>query len=102
MLISRQLAAERGLSVGSIVQLATDANGTSAREFRVAGIYEPTPDPARLGAVPREVRMHLPDLLDFTRRRGVPIGSEYIADINVALVDPADAVAFSRDVNARM
>jgi putative ABC transport system permease protein len=46
--------------------------------------------------------MHLPDLLDLTRPPGMPMGSEYIADINVALVDPADAAAFSRDVNARM
>ena len=102
ILVSRQLATERGLAVGSIVQLATDAGGARAREFRVAGIYEPTPDPARLGAVPREVRLHLPDLLDFTRSPGLPPGTEYIADINVALVDPADAAAFSRDVNARM
>jgi putative ABC transport system permease protein len=102
ILISRQLATERGLAVGSIVQLATDSGGTGARQFRVAGIYEPTPDPARLGTVPREIRMHLPDLLDFTRSHAMPPGSEYIADINVALVDPADAAAFSRDVNARM
>ena len=102
ILISRQLATEQGLIVGSVVQLATDATGTGARTFRVAGIYEPTPDPARLGAVPREVRMHLPDLLDVTRPPGVPAGTEYIANINVALVDPADATAFARDVNARM
>ncbi len=102
ILISRQLAAERGLTVGSVVQLATDAGGGGARDFRVAGIYEPTPDPARLGAVPREIRMHLPDLLDVTRAPGLPKGSEYIGDINVALIDPADAAAFSRDVNARM
>ena len=76
--------------------------GTGAREFRVAGIYEPTPDPSRLGAVPREVRLHLPDLLDLTRSPGTPAGTEYIAGINVALTDPADATAFSRDVNARM
>jgi putative ABC transport system permease protein len=102
ILISRQLAAERGLVGGSIVQLATDAAGAGARDFRVAGVYEPTPDPARLGAVPREVRLHLPDLLDLTRPAGMPAGTEYIANINVALVDPADAAAFSRDVNARM
>src|SRR5690349_14567059 len=64
IVISRQLATEQGLSVGSTVRLAVDASGTGARSFRVAGIYEPTPDPARLGVVPREVRMHLPDLLD--------------------------------------
>jgi putative ABC transport system permease protein len=102
ILISRQLATERGLVVGSIVRLASDAAGASAREFRVAGVYEPTPDPARLGAVPREVRLHLPDLLDLTRSPGTPAGTEYIANINVALVDPSDATAFSRDVNARM
>jgi putative ABC transport system permease protein len=102
ILVSRQLATERGLVIGSVVQLATDADGTGARAFRVAGIYEPTPDPARLGAVPREVRLHLPDLLDVTRAATQAAGTEYIANINVALVDPADAVAFSRDVNARM
>jgi len=102
ILISRQLAAERGLVVGSIVQLAADAAGTGARTFRIAGIYEPTPDPARLGAVPREVRLHLPDLLDVTRPPGQQPGTEYIANINIALVDRADATAFSRDVNARM
>jgi putative ABC transport system permease protein len=102
ILISRQLATEQGLSVGSIVRLAVDANGTGTRSFRIVGIYEPTPDPARLGVVPREVRMHLPDLLDVMRPPGVLAGTEYIANINVALTDPADATAFSRDVNARM
>jgi putative ABC transport system permease protein len=102
ILITRQLATEQGLVVGSIVQLAADAAGTGAQTFRVAGIYEPTPDPARLGAVPREVRLHLPDLLDVTRTPGAIAGTEYISNINVALVDPKDATAFSRDVNARM
>jgi putative ABC transport system permease protein len=102
ILISRQLAAEQGLSVGSVVQLATDATGTGARSFRIAGIYEPVPDPARLGAVPREVRMHLPDMLDVMRVPGQLAGTEYIGSINVALTDPADATAFSRDINARM
>jgi putative ABC transport system permease protein len=102
ILVSRQLASERGLVVGSVVQLATDAAGAGAREYRIAGIYEPTPDPARLGVVPREVRLHLPDLLDLQRTPGTRPGTEYVGNINVALVDPADAVAFSRDVNARM
>ncbi len=102
ILISRQLATSEGLEVGSVVRLATDVEGKIAREFRVAGIYEPTPDPARLGAVPLEVRMHLPDLLDLTRSPGMPLETGYISNINVALVDPKDATAFSRDVNARM
>lgn len=102
ILISRQLAESEDLSVGSVVRLATDARGTDAREFRVAGIYEPTPDPSRLGQVPRAVRLHLPDLLELTRARGALAGAEYVSSINVALEDPADAEAFARDVNARL
>ena len=50
----------------------------------------------------REVQLHLPDLLNLTRQPGTPAGSEYVQTINVALVDPGDAAAFSRDVQARM
>jgi len=98
VLVSRQLAQLEGLSEGDTVRLATDAKGTNVREFRIAGIYEPTPDPARLGNVPREVRLHLPDLLDLTLQ---PAGAEHVDSINVALVDPASAAEFARDVNAR-
>jgi putative ABC transport system permease protein len=102
VLVSRQLAESEGLSVGSVVRLATDATGTRARVFRIAGVYEPTPDPARLGQVPRAVRLHLPDLLEMTRPVGTPAGTEYIASVNVALVDPNDAEQFAKDVNARL
>lgn len=102
ILVSRHLAESEGLEVGSIVRLAVDAAGTQSREFRVAGIYEPTPDPARLGVVPRSVRLHLPELLDMTRPADVPAGTEHVASVNVALVNPADAEAFARDVNARL
>jgi putative ABC transport system permease protein len=102
VLVSRQLAESEGLAVGSVIRLATEASGTRAREFRVAGIYEPTPDPSRLGQVPRSVRLHLPDLLDMTRPVDVPAGAEYVASVNVALVDPQDAQQFARDVNARL
>jgi putative ABC transport system permease protein len=102
VLVSRQLAESEGLRVGSVIRLATDASGTQAREFRIAGIYEPTPDPSRLGQVPRSVRLHLPDLLDMTRPAGIPAGAEYVASVNVALIDPDDAQPFATDVNARM
>ena len=102
ILITRQLAAEAGLEVGDRVQLAADEAGTGAREYRIAGLYEPTPDPARLGSVPREVHLHLPDLLDLTRDEDTPAGTEYVDSINIALRDPADAQAFARDLNARM
>jgi putative ABC transport system permease protein len=102
VLVSRQLAESEDLTVGSIIRLATDASGTRAREFRIGGIYEPTPDPSRLGQVPRSVRLHLPDLLEMTRPIDVPAGAEYIASVNVALVNPDDAQQFAKDVNARL
>ncbi|HKC57253.1 MAG TPA: FtsX-like permease family protein [Vicinamibacterales bacterium] len=102
VLISRQLSESEHIAVGDVVRLSASADGGSAQQFRVSGVYEPTPDPARLGALIREVQLHLPDLLTLTREPGMPAGSEYVQTINVALVDPADAAAFSRDVQARM
>jgi ABC-type lipoprotein release transport system permease subunit len=101
VLISRQLAETEGLAVGSVVTLAADDRGARARQFRVAGVYEPTPDPSRLGAVILETRVHLPDLLDLTRPPDVPAGAERVSRINVSLTDPGDAAAFARDVAAR-
>jgi ABC-type lipoprotein release transport system permease subunit len=102
ILISRQLAESEHLAVGQIVRLSPHANGADARTFRVAGIYEPTPDPQRLGSVPRTVRMHLPDLLDITRLPSQIAGSEPVDGINLTLTRPGDADAFVRDINARM
>jgi len=102
VLISRQLAETERLRIGDVVRLSPTADGTGVQQFRIGGIYEPTPDPARLGAVIREVQLHLPDLLNLTRESGTPAGSEYVQRINVALVNPEDASRFSRDVQARM
>jgi len=102
VLISRQLAETEHLRIGDMVRLSPTADGAVVQQFRVAGIYEPTPDPARLGAVIREVQFHLPDLLKLTRQAGTPAGSEYVQRINVALVNPDEATQFSREVQARM
>jgi putative ABC transport system permease protein len=102
VLISRQLSETEHLSVGDVIRLSVSEDGTHVQQFRIAGVYEPTPDPARLGAVIREVQLHLPDLLNLTREPSTPSGGEYVQTINVALVDPNDARAFSRDVGARM
>jgi len=100
VLVSRQVATELGITAGAVVQVAPP--GSPARDFRVAAIYEPMPDPARLGVVIREVRLHLPDLLDLTREPGALAGTERVQAVNVGLTDPADAGAFARDVNARL
>jgi putative ABC transport system permease protein len=101
VLVSRQAAEELNLSVGSVVQVAPP-DGAQARDFRVAGIYEPTPDPSRLGNAIHAVRMHLPDLLALTSPADAPKGAESVDAINVRLAPGADPLAFSRDVNAQL
>jgi putative ABC transport system permease protein len=100
ILITRQLAADAGLGVGDTVSLSRNADGTAARNFRVAGIYEPVPDPMRLAARRLEARLHLPDLISLTPNPSDPSSSESVASINVALKNPADAGDFIRDVTA--
>src|SRR5688572_27921594 len=102
ILVSRQLAESERLSVGDVVRLATTADGSNARQFRIAGIYEPTPDPQRLGAVPREVRLHQPDLLDMLRHPEPSVGTAPMDGIYVLLIDRIDAATFDRDLNARL
>jgi putative ABC transport system permease protein len=85
-----------------VVRLGTSVDGSDSREFRIAGIYEPTPDPQRLGQVPRELRMHLPDLLQVTHPHDTLTGAEAVEGINVRLKNPADARAFSKAVQAAM
>jgi putative ABC transport system permease protein len=102
VLVSRQLAAEQKLTPGSTVTLARDETGGEARVFEVAGLYEPVPDPSELGSVPREVRLHLPDLLTFTREPGSIEGTEHIESVNVSLTAADDAATFARDVNAQL
>ena len=66
VLVSRQLAARAHLAVGDAVTLAGDTAGTRAVRFRVAGVYEPTPDPMRFNVERLEVRLHLDDLMSLT------------------------------------
>jgi putative ABC transport system permease protein len=101
VLVSRQAAEALQLSVGSIVQVAPP-DGARARDFRVAGIYEPTPDPSRLGNAIYAVRLHLPDVLALTSPPDAPAGAESVDAINIRLTPGADPAAFSRDVNARL
>lgn len=101
ILISRQLAEARGLRAGDIVRLSTAPTGERAREFRIDGVYEPTPDPMRFAEAHFETRLHLPDLLDLTTDPSDAAARETVGSINVALVDPARADAFARDLSTR-
>ncbi len=102
ILISRQLAEARHLAVGDEVRLAAEPSGTASRQFRVVGIYEPTPDPLRFAQPPLDVRLHLPDLLALTGDPADAASQDAVTAINVALADPADADAFARDVAGRL
>src|SRR5262245_36635880 len=102
ILISRQLAESRGLRVGDTVRLSSERSGTGARTFRIAGVYEPTPDPMRFAQRRLEARLHLPDLLGLTAERSDLSTAEPVTSINIALANEADAGTFSREVMARL
>jgi putative ABC transport system permease protein len=102
ILVSRQLLEKQDLKVGDVVDLSTEPSGADARKFRIAGSYEPTPDPARLGDAWLEARLHLPDLLELGRDAADPLSKESVGAVGVRLKDPRDAAAFARDLSARL
>lgn len=100
ILVSRQLAAKAGIGPGDIVTLAVDAEGTQGRQFRVTGVYEPTPDPMRFTADRFEARLHLPDLVDIVADPSDPASREAVSAINIKLADQRD-LQFASDLAAR-
>jgi putative ABC transport system permease protein len=102
VLVSRQLAEQASLHVGDTVTLAANADGGGARRFRVAGTYEPTPDPMRFTSRRLEARLHLPDLQEMTTSPEDPGAVESVRAINVRLVDPNDADSFATALAARL
>jgi putative ABC transport system permease protein len=101
ILLSRQLAEQEHIRAGDVVTLALDAHGDRATRFRVAGIYEPTPDPKKFPAKRLEARFHLPDLIALTGDRDDPLSTESVSAINLALADPADAARVMRLLETR-
>ena len=99
ILICRQLAEARELEVGDTIRLTRDTPASPSvqaqldtREFRIAGTYEPTPDPARINAAKFEARLHLPDLLALTSADDDVLAAENVEAISIVLqpgVDPA-------------
>ncbi|HEV3140215.1 MAG TPA: FtsX-like permease family protein, partial [Vicinamibacterales bacterium] len=102
ILVTRQLAARAHLAVGDVVTFAADPHGARATQFRVAGIYEPTPDPMRFTIEALEGRLHLPDLMALVADSSDPASTESVSGINVKLLDPADADRFAADLAARV
>jgi ABC-type antimicrobial peptide transport system permease subunit len=102
VLVSRQLLARAHLTIGDVVTVAADPAGARAAQFRVAGVYEPTPDPMKFNVERLEARLHLDDLLSLTADPSDPSSNESVTSINVALADPTGAAAFSRTLAARV
>ena len=101
VLVSRQLLAKAHLSVGDVVTLAADANGTRARQFRIVGSYEPTPDPLKFNVERLETRLHLDDLLQLVADPSDPSAADAVSAINVSLADPSKGMAFWRALAAK-
>src|SRR5262245_62067271 len=89
ILVSRQLLESRHLRIGELVQLSADPSGAEPRAFRIDGVYEPVPDPARFAQAHLEARLHLPDLIDLVSDPGEPAQAGTVGSINVALKTPA-------------
>ena len=102
ILLSRPLATARHLSVGDTVRIAARPSGEDAVTFRVAGIYEPEPDPMRFAQPRLEARLHLPDLLTLTGASADAAARDTIGSINIALADPGRAPVVARDLGARL
>jgi len=107
--VSRQLLEAARLSVGDVISLAPEASGSQSRRFRVAGVYEPMPDPLRLGATRHEVRLHLPDLIEMTAggpeaaSGGTdPQHAETVDAINIRVPDATAGQALANVLNATL
>jgi ABC-type lipoprotein release transport system permease subunit len=100
ILVSRQLAVRARLQIGDLVTLAADPHSDRSRTFRVAGVYEPTPDPMRFTAERIEARMHLPDLIAIAADPSDPGAADAVAAIHVTLTNPAEANQFSADLRS--
>ncbi len=95
ILVSRQLLESQQLTVGDVVSLSSDTSGSNPQSYRIAGQYEPTPDPMRLGAARLELRMHLPDMVALTAASD-PLDAESVDAINVVLDAGGEARATAR------
>ena len=101
VLISRQLLRDAHLAIGDIVLLSADRAGANAARFRIAGVYEPTPDPLKYNVERLEARLHLPDLIRLTASPADPQSAESVTAVNVRLASPGDADSFAADVARR-
>src|SRR5581483_2691968 len=82
VLLSRQLMRDAKVNVGDAVVLAAEPDAPS-RRFRVAGVYEPVPDPMKFNTARYEARLHLPDLIALTADLSNPQAADTVTAINL-------------------
>jgi putative ABC transport system permease protein len=102
ILVTRQLLESQHLEIGQVVSISNQPSGADPRQYRIAGQYEPVPDPMRLGAVRHEVRMHLPDLIDLAADPADPADLDAVDTINVGVADKAAVDRLRRDLGTRI
>jgi ABC-type lipoprotein release transport system permease subunit len=102
VLLSRQLVETHGIEIGDVIALSASRAGEDARRFRVAGIYEPVPDPFRLTSKRHEARLHLGDLIGMVADPDDPAATESVDRVNIVLQDESDAAEFSRELSVRV
>jgi putative ABC transport system permease protein len=101
VLISRQLLRDAHLAVGDVVLLTAAPDGARPMPFRIAGVYEPTPDPLKFNVQRLEARLHLPDLIRLTTDPAGARSPDAVTALNIKLTDSADAERFAADVGRR-
>jgi putative ABC transport system permease protein len=87
ILVSRQLAERYGLAPGDVALFSAARDGSDPRPFRIAGTYEPVPDPMQLARTRHEARFHLADLTDLLAG-GDPGAADRVSAIHVRLRRP--------------
>src|SRR5262245_467729 len=102
VLLSRQLMEDAGVRVGDEVTLAADADGRRAATFRVAGTYEPVPDPKKFSARRLEAHLHLPDLVALTENPKVPESADQVSQMNLSLVNRVDGEVVAATIARRL
>jgi putative ABC transport system permease protein len=87
VVLSRQLMRDAQVNVGDTVVLAADPDAAHSRQFRVAGVYEPVPDPMKFNTERYEARLHLPDLIALGSDASDPQAADTVTAINLKLRD---------------
>jgi len=96
ILVTDRTAARLGVAAGDTIEVAADAGMSSARAYRIAGIYRPKPDPFEIGYGRLHLKMHLPDLNRVLDHR------DQCDRFVVRLRDPAQRAAAADDFNATL